>query len=77
MAPGSSMLADSCGATQLKEGLSVSSVKGEGPAPLIEYNVSQERCTKKKKCCKMIFIIIIPLTLSKRDLIKIFFAGGL
>lgn len=30
MAPGSSMLADSCGATQLKEGLSVSSVKGRG-----------------------------------------------
>lgn len=33
------MLADSCGATQLKEGLSVSSV-GEGPAllALIEYS---------------------------------------
>ena len=43
MAPGSSMLADSCGATQLKEGLSVSSVKGRG-LPLIEYNLGQERC---------------------------------
>ena len=78
MAPGSSMLADSCGATQLKEGLSVSSDKGEGPAPLIEYNVSQERCTTKKKCCKMIFnIIIMPVTLSKRDLIQVFPARGL
>ena len=40
------MLADRSGATQLREGLSVSSVKGEGPAPLIEYNVSQERCRR-------------------------------
>lgn len=37
------MLADSCGATQLKEGLSVSSAKGEGPAGLIEYNKGGQR----------------------------------
>ncbi|XP_014063346.1 uncharacterized protein isoform X2 [Salmo salar] len=50
MAPGSSMLADSWGTTQLKEGLSVSSV-GEGPAllALIEYCGPGEMT---KDCCK-------------------------
>ena len=44
------MLADSCGATQLKEGLSVSSV-GAGPAllALIEYSGPGEMT---KNCCK-------------------------
>lgn len=49
------MLADSCGATQLKEGLSVSSVKGRG-LPLIEYNVGQERCRSAARFLFLFFV---------------------